>query len=79
MKHGHKSTLVCPLTTRVVDRVFYMRTRVTGRQTGLKQDSDVLIDQIRAIDNKRLIRNLGILPLNLIPNIKRNLNHILDL
>ncbi len=50
---GHPSTLVIPLTTRLVDAAEPLRIRVpaTGR---LKPDSDLLIDQLRAIDNARL-------------------------
>jgi len=51
---SHPSTLVIPLTTRLIDNAEPLRFRVQteGR---LKTDSDLLIDQIRAIDNKRLI------------------------
>jgi mRNA interferase MazF len=52
---GHPSTLVVPLTTRVVDDAEPLRIRVPpgGR---LRKRSDLLIDQLRAIDNRRLIR-----------------------
>jgi mRNA interferase MazF len=52
---GHPSTYIIPLTTRLVDSAEPLRIRVaaTGR---LPRDSDLLIDQMRAIDNTRLIR-----------------------
>ena len=52
---GHPSTLIAPLTTRLVDDAepLRMRIRATGQ---LRQDSDALIDQLRAIDNRRLVR-----------------------
>ena len=50
----HPSTLVAPLTTRLVEGAEPLRVRV--RASGaLKKDSDVLIDQVRAIDNRRLV------------------------
>ena len=51
---GHPSTLVVPLTTRLVDEAEPLRVRVkaAGR---LRRESDLLIDQLRAIDNRRLI------------------------
>ncbi len=51
---AHPSTLIVPLTTRLVDDAEPLRVRVraAGR---LAQDSDLLIDQLRAIDNRRLI------------------------
>ena len=51
----HPSTLVTPLTTRLVDEAEPLRIRVPAAGD-LRQDSDVLIDQLRAIDNRRLVR-----------------------
>ena len=50
---GHPSTLIIPLTTRLVEGAEPLRVRVpaSGR---LHRDSDLLIDQLRAIDNHRL-------------------------
>ncbi len=50
---GHPSTLIIPLSTNLIEDAEPLRIRVTA--TGkLKQDSDLLIDQLRAIDNRRL-------------------------
>jgi len=38
-----------------------------------------MIDQIRAIDNKRLTKRLGILPEELIYLVKENIQIVLDL
>jgi mRNA interferase MazF len=38
-----------------------------------------MIDQIRAIDNKRLVKKVGSLPQNLIEKVKENLMIINDL
>ncbi len=52
---GHPSTLIAPLTTRLVDDAEPLRIRI--RAAGqLRRDSDALIDQLRAIDNRRLVR-----------------------
>lgn len=50
----HPSTLIIPLTTKLVDVAEPLRIRIKA-QKNLNHDSDLLIDQIRAIDNKRLI------------------------
>lgn len=50
---GHPSTLIVPLTTNLIDDAAPLRLRVQGRER-LEQDSDLLIDQLRAIDNRRL-------------------------
>ena len=51
---GHPSTLIVPLTTNTVAGAEPLRVHVpaTGR---LRRDSDLLIDQLRAIDNRRLM------------------------
>lgn len=50
----HPSTLIVPLTTKLIDAVEPLRIRIKA-QAKLNHDSDLLIDQIRAIDNKRLM------------------------
>jgi mRNA interferase MazF len=52
---GHPSTLIVPLTTRLIDDAEPLRIRVPA-MAGLRQDSDLLIDQLRTIDNRRLAR-----------------------
>ncbi len=51
---AHPSTLIVPLTTNVIDDAEPLRLRIapTGR---LRRKSDLLIDQLRAIDNRRLV------------------------
>lgn len=50
---GHPSTIIIPLTTNLTENAEPLRIRVKARDS-LKKDSDLLIDQIRAIDNTRL-------------------------
>ena len=51
---GHPSTLIVPLTTNLVNDAEPLRLRVPAGN-GLDKDSDLLVDQVRAIDNKRLV------------------------
>ncbi|MBI4468759.1 MAG: type II toxin-antitoxin system PemK/MazF family toxin [Acidobacteria bacterium] len=55
----HPSTVVCPLTTQIELKASYMRVHLTTGETGLKAPSDIMVDQIRAIDNRRLLGQLG--------------------
>lgn len=52
---GHPSTIIIPLTTNLIEDAEPLRIRVKAF-ANLEKDSDLLIDQIRAIDNRRLIR-----------------------
>ena len=52
---GHPSTLILPLTTHLVDAAEPLRFRLKV-QAGLDKDSDVLVDQLRAIDNRRFVQ-----------------------
>ncbi len=49
----HPSTVVIPLTTRLVAAAEPLRIRVPAAG-GLRRTSDLLVDQVRAIDNRRL-------------------------
>ena len=52
---GHPSTLVIPMTTNLIADAEPLRIRIPAKER-LKRDSDLLIDQLRAIDNRRLSR-----------------------
>ncbi|MFN7096955.1 MAG: type II toxin-antitoxin system PemK/MazF family toxin [Gammaproteobacteria bacterium] len=51
----HPTSIILPLTTHLIDNAAPLRIRVAA-QDKLEHDSDILIDQIRAIDNTRLIK-----------------------
>lgn len=50
----HPSTIIIPLTTNLVDDAEPLRLRIPA-QGNLVKNSDLLVDQLRAIDNRRLI------------------------
>ena len=56
---GHPSTLICPITTKLSDEENILRVKVEGKDTGLDQESEILVDQIRALDNRRFMEKLG--------------------
>ena len=49
----HPTVVILPLSTKLIDDAAPLRFRLTKRQK-LKQDSDVLCDQIRSIDIQRI-------------------------
>ncbi len=51
---AHPTTLIIPLSTHLIDDAWPLRLRITRRER-LETDSDLLIDQLRTVDNRRLI------------------------
>ena len=51
---GHTTVIVVPLTTQLIDDAYPLRFRITKRDD-LREHSELLCDQIRAIDINRLL------------------------
>jgi len=75
----HPSTIILPLTTNVKEAAEILRVHVEKGISGLNEDCDIMIDQIRAIDNNRLVKKLGSLPNGHARSVKENLALIIDL
>lgn len=76
---GHPSTLIIPLTTRLAEDAEPLRIRVPtlGR---LRRGSDLLIDQLRAIDNRRLVKGpLAHLSATVMAKVEQAIREVLDL
>lgn len=58
----HPATLVCPITTIVQPDAVILRVHIQKGMPGLVQDCDIMVDQIRAVDNVRLKERIGVLP-----------------
>jgi len=56
----YPTTIILPLSTFLIDDAEPIRMRIRKRDD-LEQDSDIVITQIRAIDNTRFIKKLGYL------------------
>ncbi len=78
-KIPHPSTIICPITTNVKQGAQILRVQLKKGHSGLRQDCDIMIDQIRAIDNKRLIKRIGVLPEELILVVKENIGIVLEM
>lgn len=77
---GLTSTVVLPLTTKVVERdAFPLRVRLAAGVCGLRRESDALVDQVLAWDNELFRRDMGILPEALQLEVRRALLEFLDL
>jgi mRNA interferase MazF len=79
LNNEHPSSIVCPITTNVEKESEILRVHIKKGTANLKIDSDIMIDQIRAIDNRRLQNKIGELTKDLQSKVKENIKIILDL
>ena len=78
LEANHPTTLVIPLTTKLIDGAT-MRVRVPASGK-LREESDVIIDQLRAIDHRRLVRGpLARLPEALLAHVEHAVAEALQL
>jgi len=75
----HPSTLICPITTKVQPESQILRVNLKKGVAKVKKECDIIIDQLRAVDNRRLIRKTGELPPEVGEKVKDNLKIVLDL
>ena len=79
LNNEHPSTLICPITTNVEKESEILRVHIKKGSANLKIESDIMIDQLRAIDNRRLLNKIGELTKDLQSVVKDNIRIILDL
>lgn len=75
----HPSTLICTITTNVNPEAEILRVHLKKQRFGLKEDCDIMIDQVRAIDNKRLLQKIGEADSKIAHKVKENLKIVLNL
>jgi mRNA interferase MazF len=75
----HPSTIICLITTNVVKESDILRVHMKKGVANIQKPSDLMIDQIRAIDNKRFVQKIGELPNDIRKIVIENLKIILDL
>ena len=73
----HLSTVICPVTTNVKMEIKLLRVHLEEGQ--IDKPSDILVDQMRAIDNNRLLIKIGQLTRDQQIRLKENLKLVLDL
>jgi mRNA interferase MazF len=75
----HPSTIVCPISTNVKQDSEILRVHLRKSKFGLKEDCDIMIDQVRAVDNKRLVKKIGEVDNDTADKVRENLKIVLDL
>jgi mRNA interferase MazF len=79
-KVNHPSTSILPITSEIFINASILRINLSPDHiNGLERVSAILIDQIRTIDNKKLIQKIGSIKVNHQKPIKEALKIVLDL
>lgn len=73
----YPTTIVIPLSTSLIDDAQPIRMRIKQREN-LEKDSDIVVTQIRAIDNDRFIKKLASLNTQEMTLLKKLLDEILS-
>ncbi len=75
---GHPSTWALPCTARLTGDSL-LRVALPRGIAGNRQECEVMIDQSRAIDNRRFIKALRALPPTLLREVAERLRHLGEL
>ena len=75
---GHASTWVLPCTTRLSGENL-LRVSLPRGIAGNRDDCEIMIDQSRAIDNRRFVRALRALPRSLLREVEEKLRRLGEL
>ena len=75
---GHPSTWVLPCTTRLTGENL-LRVVLPRGIAGNREECEVMVDQSRAIDNRRLVRALRPLPKSILAEVVEKLRRLGDL
>jgi mRNA interferase MazF len=75
---GHPSTWILPCTTRLTGENL-LRVVLPRGIAGNREECEVMVDQSRAIDNRRLVRALKPLPKSILAEVVEKLRRIGEL
>ncbi len=54
------TTIIAPITSKIYDKEYPTNVFLEKKDSGLKTDSTILLNQIKAIDKRRIIKKLGV-------------------
>lgn len=75
---GHPSTWVLPCTTRLAGANL-LRVPVPKGMAGNREGCEIMIDQSRAIDNRRFVRSLKPLPATIMREVEEKLRRLAEI
>ena len=78
-KIHHPSTIICLITSNVNRESELFLVHLNKGTANVLENCYIMIDQLRAIDNSRLLKKVGDLPAHLVESVSENIKLILDL
>jgi len=72
-------TIIAPVTSQNTEKIYPIEVLLTKSGAGLEKDSKVLLNQIRAVDKRRLIKKLGRVDNETMPKINNSIKISLGL
>ena len=75
---SHPSTIICPITTNVILKSEILRVHLKKGIANTEKNCDIMIDQIRAIDNERLLKKIGEIPKSIAEKVKENIQILIE-
>jgi mRNA interferase MazF len=80
LNSNHQSTMICPITSMLQPASHILRVHLwPDSGNGLEKKSDIMVDQIRTVDNNRLIKKIGVVNQTAADTLRENLKILLDL
>lgn len=59
MNKYNKITVVAPITSKIYEDEFPFHVILENKNSGLKKDSTVLLNQVKAVDKRRILKRIG--------------------
>ncbi len=72
-------TIIAAITSKLYEKEFPTNVFISKKDSGLDKDSTIMLNQIRTIDNSRLIKKIGSLDLYIMDKIDKALKVSLNL
>jgi len=72
-------TIVAPITSRIPSRKFITNVFLSSKDSKLKKDSIILLNQIRTIDKRRVNKKISSINHNLLKKVNQAIKISLDL
>ncbi len=72
-------TIVAPITSKTYSKEYPTNVEISSKESGLEKKSTVLLNQIRAIDKKRIVKKINNLNNELMTKVNMAIKVSLDL